>query len=140
MMDFFGITFSLLHSILFFFYIKVQKPSKIYKWQIAILPLIIDYYIKITTGNHTDIDAWILPQDWIVQYCSPNYILSSSSTCKKRDASSTLEKPSNKKVAGEVCQNFNTQGCIFKECSCEHKCLECNSKDHDIPACTKQKQ
>ncbi len=61
LVDFFGITFPTLHCILLFYYTKVRKLSKIYKWQTAILLLVIDYYTKITTRNHTDVEAWTLP-------------------------------------------------------------------------------
>ena len=140
MVDFFGVMFPTLYCVLLFFPTKVQKLSKIYKWQIAILLLAIYYHTKITTGNHTDVDAWILPQDWINQYYFSNHILSSFSTCKKHGASITFKRLSNKKVADKVCQSFNTKRCIFKECLCEHKCLECNLKDHGTCICIKQKQ
>lgn len=122
MVDFFGVTFATFHCVLLF-YTKVRKLGKIYEWQTAILPLAIDYHTEITTGTHTDVDAWTLPQDWIDQYCSSNHILSSSSTSKKRSASTTLERSSSKMVAAEVCRNFNTKGCTFKDCAHEHKLL-----------------
>lgn len=140
MVDFFGTTFPTLHRVLLLYYTKVRKLSKIYEWQTAILPLAIDYHTEITTGNHTDVDAWTLPQDWIDQYCSPNHILAVSFTSKKRGATTALEGSAKKKVAGEVCRNFNTKGCTFKECAREHKCSDCGSKDHGAHTCTKPKQ
>lgn len=61
MIDFFGVTFPNFNYVLLFFYTKIQKLSKIYKWQTAILSLDIDYYTQVTTSNHTDIEAWTLP-------------------------------------------------------------------------------
>lgn len=140
MVDFFGTAFPTLHRVLLLYYTKVRKLSKIYEWQTAILPLAIDYHTEITTGNHTDVDAWTLPQDWIDQYCSPNHILAASFTSKKRGATTALEGSAKKKIAGEVCRNFNTKGCTFKECAREHKCSDCGSKDHGAHTCTRPKQ
>ncbi len=128
MVDFFYTAFPTLHRVLLLYYTKVRKLSKIYEWQTAILPLAIDYHTEITTGNHTDVEAWTLPQDWIDQYCSPTYILASSSTSRKRSATTSLQGPSAKKRTGEICRNFNSMGCTYKECVREHKCLECNSR------------
>ena len=135
MVDFFGTTFPTLHRVLLLYYNKVRRLSKIYEWQTAILPLAIDYHTEIPTGNHTDVDAWALHQDWINQYCSPNHILSVSSISKKRGATTALKGSAKKKVAGEVCRNFNTKGCTFKECAREHKCSGCGLKDHGAHAC-----
>ena len=140
LVDFFGTTFPTLHRVLLLYYTKVRKLSKIYEWQTAILPLAIDYHTEITTGNHTDVEAWTLPQDWIDQYCSPTHILAASSTSKKRSATTSLQGPAAKKGTGEVCRNFNSKGCTYKECVREHKCSECNSKDHGSHTCTKPKQ
>lgn len=128
MVDFFYTAFPTLHRVLLFYYTKVRKLSKIYEWQTAILPLAIDYHTEITTGNHTDVEGWTLPQDWIDQYCSPTYILASSSTSRKRSATTSLQGPAAKKRTGEICRNFNSTGCTYKECVREHKCLECNSR------------
>ena len=117
MVDFFGTTFLTLYQVLFFYYTKVCKLSKIYKWHTTILPLAIDYHIEITTGNHTDVDARTLLQNWINQYYSLNHILAVFSTSKKRGATTALKGLAKKKVVGEVCQNFNTKGCIFKKCA-----------------------
>lgn len=62
MIDFFDIVFATLHHVLLLYYTKVWKLSKIYKWQTAILPFVIDYHTEITTGNYTDVEAWTLPQ------------------------------------------------------------------------------
>lgn len=128
MVDFFYTAFPTLHRVLLLYYTKFRKPSKIYEWQTAILPLAIDYHTKITTGNHTDVEAWTLPQDWIDQYCSSIYILVSSSTSRKRSATTSLQGPSAKKITVEICRNFNSMGCTYKECVREHKCFECNSR------------
>lgn len=90
MVDFFGIAFLTLHCVFLSNYTKVWKLSKIYKWQTAIFPLAIDYYTKITTGNHANVAAWTLPQDWINQYCLPTHILAASFTSKKRHATTSL--------------------------------------------------
>ena len=140
MVDFFDTAFPTLHRVLLFYYTKVCKLSKIYEWQTEILPLAINYHTEITTGNHMDMDAWTLPQDWIDQYCSPNHILAISFTSKKHGATTALEGSAKKKIAGEVCRNFNTKGCTFKECVQEHKCSDCGSKDHRAYTCTKPKQ
>lgn len=135
MIDFFGPTFPSLCRVLFLFHAKIRKLSKIYEWQNAILPLALDFHTKITTSNHTDVDAWTLPQDWIDQYCSPHHVLS-----KKRNAAAILEGSTSKKqVAGEtVCRNFNTKGCTWDKCTREHKCTECNSKEHGVATCVKK--
>lgn len=63
MVDFFGSTSPPLCLVLLLFHGKVRKLSKIYEWQNAILPLALDFHTEITTSNHTDVDAWTLPQD-----------------------------------------------------------------------------
>lgn len=129
MVDFFGLSFPSLCRVLLLFYTKIHKLSKVYDWQGAVLPLALDFHTEITTTNHTNIDAWILLQTWIDQYCSPHNILAVFS--KKRPASTTLEGPISKKGTKEVCRNYNTKSCTFKECVQEHKCSECNSKDYN---------
>lgn len=57
MVNFFDVTFSIFYCALLLFYTKVQKLNKIYKEQTTILPLAIDYYTKIITGNYTNINA-----------------------------------------------------------------------------------
>lgn len=91
MVDFFGIPFPTLHRALLLYYTKICKLSKIYEWQTAVLPLAIDYHTEITTGNHVDVDAWTLPQDWIDEYCLPKNVLAVFPTSKKRGAAGTLE-------------------------------------------------
>lgn len=139
MVDFFGTAAPTLFRALLLFWTKIRKLGKIYAWQGAILPLAIDYHTEITTGNHTDVDTWILTQDWIDQYCSPDHILSSNPS-KKRPATSPLEGHSTKKKTLEICRNFNSKGCSFQDCTREHKCTECASRDHGAHACTIQKQ
>lgn len=137
MVDFFGPTFPSLCRALLLFHAKVRKLSKIYEWQSAILPLALDFHTEITTTNHTDIEAWSLPQDWIDQYCSPHHVLSSS--LKKRSATASLDGPTTKKPLGEtVCRNFNTKGCTWDKCAREHKCTECSSKEHGAATCNKK--
>lgn len=138
--DFFDIAFPTFHRVFFLFYIKVCKLSKIYKWQIAILPLAINYHIEIITGNHIDIDVWALPQDWFDQYCSPNHILTASFISKKRDITIALKRLAKKKITEKVCQNFNIKGYTFKKCAWEHKCSDCGPKDYRAYIYTKPKQ
>ena len=35
--------------------------------------------------------------------------------------------------------NFNNQGCTRKECSWDHRCLSCKSKDHPVSSCPTKK-
>lgn len=102
LVNFFGTTFLILYDILLFYYTKVWKLSKIYKWQTAILLLAIDYHTKITTGNHTDVEAWILPQD-CNQYYSPTHILVASSISKKYSTTTSLQGPAAKERTEKVC-------------------------------------
>lgn len=71
MMDFFNADFPLLIRVLLLFHKRIRKLSKIYEWQNAVLPLAINFHPKITTVNHTNTEAWTLPQKWIDQYCTP---------------------------------------------------------------------
>ena len=71
MVDFFGVAFPSLFRSLLMFHSKVCHLSRIYDWQHAVLPLAIDYHTEITTGTHTDVEGWALPQHWVDQYCSP---------------------------------------------------------------------
>lgn len=138
MVDFFGSTFPPLCRVLLLFHTKIRKLSKIYEWQNAVLSLVIDFHIKITRTSHTDVDAWTLPQTWIDQYCTPHNILPMPS--KKRVASTTLERSVTKKTAGDICRNFNTKSCTYKECTQEHKCTVCKSTEHGEQTCTKKPQ
>lgn len=140
MVDFLSITFPTLHRVLLLSYTKIRKLSKIYEWQTAILPLAIDYHTEITTGNHTDVEAWTLQQDWIDQYCSPTHILATFSTSKKRSATTSLQGPATKKGTMEICRNFNSKRCTFKRCVRKHRCSDCNSKDYGSHVCSKPKQ
>ncbi|MCJ1262847.1 hypothetical protein MMC22_002717 [Lobaria immixta] len=115
---------------------KIRKLSKVYEWHGAALPLALDFHPEITTTNHTDVDGWTLPQAWVDQYCSPHNVLADPS--KKRAANATLEGPTSKKGTGEVRRNYNMKGCTFKECAREHKCSDCNSKEHGAQTRTKQ--
>lgn len=142
LVDFFGVTFPSLFRLLLMFYSKIRQLSRIYDWQHAVLPLAIDYHTEITTGAHTNVDAWFLPQYWVDQYCSPLWVLQNpTSGSRKRTTSSALDNANpSKKNSGEVCRNFSTKGCSYKDCSRDHKCSECNSKDHGASNCTKTKQ
>ena len=141
MVDFFGVAFPSLFRVLLTYHSKIRHLSRIYDWQHAVLPLAIDYHSEITTGTHTDVEAWALPQYWVDQYCSPLWVLQNPSTgSRKHSPTSILDNPSgNKKHSGEICRNFNTKGCSYKECSREHKCSDCNAKDHGAHACSKSK-
>lgn len=139
MVDFFGVAFPSL-----FYHSKIRHLSRIYGWQHAVLPLAIDYHTEITTGTYTDAEAWVLPQHWVDQYCAPLWVLQNPTTgSRKRAASSALDNANgNKKRHGEVCRNFNTKGCSYKECSRDsrdHKCSNCNAKDHGAHVCTQPK-
>ena len=137
--DFFGAAFPSLGRVLLIFHQKIRTLSKIYDWQGAVLPLAIDFHTEVITDNHTNVEAWSLPQTWIDQYCSPQHVLSTSSG-KKRAATTQAEGSASKK-AKEICRNFNSKGCTFKECSREHKCSECSSLEHGAQTCpTKSKQ
>lgn len=139
MVDFFGVAFPSLFRALSIFHQKIRSLSKIHEWQGAVLPLAIDYHTEVITGTPTNSEDWTVPQTWIDQYCSPHHVLSNLSS-KKRTATTNAEGHASKKVAGEVCRNFNTKGCTFKECNREHKCSECSSKDHGANTCpTKSK-
>lgn len=91
MVDFFGASSPTLFCVLLLFYTRIRKLSKIYDWQGAILSLAIDYHTDITSNDHTDVDAWALPQDWIHQYCSPHHVLPHNGPSKKRPAASSPE-------------------------------------------------
>lgn len=134
MMDFFGAAFPTLFRVLLLFHNKIQELSEIYEWQNAVLPLAIDYHASITAGNHTDVKAWTLPQHWIDHYCASQYNLNVPPS-KKRALNTSSEWHMNKKRVGEVCRNFNTKGCSFQKCAREHRCTECNSKEHGAYAC-----
>lgn len=142
MVDFFGASSPTLFRVLLLFHTRIRKLSKIYEWQGAILSLAIDYHTDITSNDHTDADAWTLPQDWIDQYCLPHNVLPNNSSSKKRPAASSPEGHTGKKKTLEVCRNFNTKGCSFGEdCVREHKCSDCSSKEHKAHICTaKRKQ
>ena len=70
MVNFFGIAFPSLFRALLTYHSKICHLSRIYDWQHTVLPLAIDYHSKITTGTHTKVEAWVLPQHWVDQYCS----------------------------------------------------------------------
>lgn len=78
MSDFFGSAFPSLVRVLLRFHNKIKMLSKIYDWRNAVIPLAIDYHTEVTTGNHTDVEAWALPQHWVDTYCTPQYVSSSS--------------------------------------------------------------
>ena len=141
MVNFFGVAFPSLFWVLLTYHSKICHLSQIYDWQYAVLSFAIDYHSEITTGIHTNVEAWVLPQYWVDQYCSPLWVLNNPSTgSRKRAATSTLDNPNgNKKHTSEICRNFNTKGCSYKECSREHKCSDCNAKDHGAHACPKPK-
>lgn len=122
MVDFFGVAFPSLFRALLTYHSKIRHLSRIYDWQHAVLPLAIDYHSEITTGTHTNVVAWVLPQHWVDQYCSPLWVLHNPNTgSRKRAATSILDnRNGNKKHTGEICRNFNTKGCSYKECSREH--------------------
>lgn len=142
MVDFFGVNFPTLCHALLLFWTKIRKLSKIYEWQNAILPLAVDYHTDITSANHTDVEAWTLPQSWIDQYCPPNYIFTTAAPSSRKQAAITpADGHVNKKKVGEICRNFNTKECLLGEnCFREHKCSECNLNDHGATTCTKRKQ
>lgn len=139
MMDFFGAAFPTLFRVLLLFHNKIQELSEIYEWQNAVLPLAIDYHTAITASDHTDAKAWTLPQHWIDHYCASQYNLNVPPP-KKRALNISSEWHMNKKRVGEVCRNFNTKGCSFQKCAREHRCTECNSKEHGAYACTHLKR
>ena len=111
MVDFFGVAFPSLFRSLLMFHSKVRHLSRIYDWQHAVLPLAIDYHTEITTGTHTDVEGWALPQHRVDQYCSPLWVLQNPTTgSRKRAASSALDHANpSKKNGGEICRNFNTR-------------------------------
>lgn len=137
LVDFFGATFPSLSRVLLLFHQRIRKLTRIYEWQGAICPLVVDFHTEITTASPTNVDAWNLPQYWIDLYCSPQFVLN-----KKRTAAAALDGPAAKKPrTSEICRNFNDKGCSYGDkCYREHKCLECGSKDHGAQACTKRKQ
>lgn len=137
MIDFFGTASLTLFCALLFFWSKIQKLSKIYVWQGAILLLAIDYYTKITISNHTNINMQTLPQDQIDQYCLPDHILDST-TSKRQATISLFERSINKKKTTKICQNFNSNSCFFEGCFCEHKYTGCGFKNHGRHIYTKQ--
>lgn len=111
MVDFFGITFPTLHRALLLYYTKIYKLSKIYEWQTAVLLLAIDYHTEITTGNHIDVDAWTLPQDWIDEYCSPNKVLAVFSTPQKRSATGIESRPV-RRLQGKFVKNSTPRDAV----------------------------
>ena len=133
LVNFFGVAFLSLFYVLLKFHDQILKLGRIYEWQNAVLPLAIDFHTSITTVNHTDVEAWSdLSQTWIYQYCTAIHTLKKPGMgANKRSATSNQEgRPAAKKGTGETCRNFNTKGCTFAKCAREHKCTECNSKDH----------
>ena len=141
LVNFFGAPFPLLFYVLLKFHDQILKLSQIYEWQNAVLPLAIDFHTSITTANHTDVEAWAdLSQTWIYQYCTATHTLKGPGIGSNKQAATTnLEGPTAKKGTGEICRNFNTKGCTFTKCVREHKCTECNSKDHGAKECPKAK-
>ena len=138
MVDFFGVVFPSLFRSLLMFHSKVRHLSQIYNWRHAILPLAIDYHTKITMGTYTNVKDWALSQHWVDQYCLPLWILQNPTIgSRKRVVLSALDyASSSKKNGGEICFNFNTKGCSYKDCSREYKYSNCNAKDHGAHACT----
>ena len=141
LVNFFGVAFPSLFYVLLKFHDQILKLGRIYEWQNAVFPLAIDFHTSITTVNHTDVEAWAdLSQTWIYQYCTATHTLKGPGIgSNKRAATTNLERPTAKKGMGETCRNFNTKGCTFAKCVQEHKCTECNSKDHGAKECPKAK-
>ena len=102
MVDFFGVVFPSFFRSLLMFHFKIRHLSRIYDWQHAVLPLAIDYHTEFTTGTHTDVEGWALPQHWVDQYCFPLWVLQNPNTGScKRAASSALDHANPSKKNGE---------------------------------------
>ena len=141
LVDFFGVAFPSLFRSLLMFHSKIRHLSRIYDWQNAVLPLAINCHTKITTGTHTDIDAWVLPQQWVDQYCLPLWVLQNPASRSRKCTASAAFNSTNpsKRNSGEICRNFHTKGCLYTDCSRKHKCNKCNSKDHGASNCKNPK-
>ena len=137
--DFFAIVFPSLFWVLLTYDSKICHLSRIYDWQHIVLPLAIDYHSEITSGTNTNVKAWVLPQYWMDQYCSLLWVLNNPGTgsCKCATISTLDNSNGNKRHTGEIYQNFNTNDFLYKECSQEHKCSDCNAQDHGARACPK---
>lgn len=140
MLSFFGVAYPTLHYGLLQFHAKIRTLSRTYEWQNAVLPMALDFHIEITTGSPTNADDWILTGEYIDLYCTARMVLPYPSATKKRGATGSLKGHVSKKGTSEVCRNFNTKGCTFGKCTREHKCTECDSKEHGAHACTKPEQ
>lgn len=118
MVDFLEISFFSLFQALLNYHSKICHLSQIYNWQHTVLFLAINYPSKITTEIFTNVQAWVLSQQWIDQYCSLLWFLYNLSTgSHKHAATSTLDNPNrNKQHNGNICRDFNIKGCLYKEC------------------------
>lgn len=104
MSDFFGTTFPSLVRVLLRFHSQIKMLSKIYDWRGAVIPLAIEYHTEVTAANHTDVDAWTLPQHWIDTYCTPQYVTNGplSALSKKRAATSSPDGHASKKRTSQI--------------------------------------
>ena len=140
MVDIFGLTFPSLCRVLLLFHSKVRKLSKIYERQNAVLPLVIDFHTEITPTNHTDVDTLDTPPslDRPILFSTQYLTHAVKETSSLHHSQRT--RPATKKMTGDICRNFNTKGCTYKECVRENKYTVCKSTEHGEQTCTKKLQ
>ncbi len=138
LVSFFGTTSSYLHAALSQFYQKIFELAKIYDWERAVLPLVIDIHTYISTVHPSDPTVWVFPEVFQARFCNASTVLTAfisgssfgtSPTLKrKREISDQGTKPARAPCGATnnsavVCEAFNSvKGCNFPSCERYPQC------------------
>jgi hypothetical protein len=145
MVAFWGAEAPKLHAALNQYHLDIIELERTYNWQLAVLPLTLNFYIELCSGPKVrNADSWELPRRYIDRYCTSTRLrITAPIIPQKRPLTRSQSSPNRNKEPNDdlvVYNRYNTEeGYLFKRCNRKHTCSKYNSSTHTALLCKGRK-
>jgi hypothetical protein len=119
---------------------QILDVAQTYQWPEAVLPLALNFHQYILDKGELSTDSYLVTAQFREKYLRHNLTLPAKSppqpsAARTRNTRST--RSSNNDT--EICDKFNTTGCLWDGCKRRHECTVCGLSEHGASSCRKKK-
>ena len=119
---------------------QILDFAQTYHWSEAVLPLALNFHQYILDKGELSTDSYLVTAQFREKYLRHNLTLPAKSpphSPAARPRQARRARSSNSET--EVCDKFNTTGCLWEGCKRRHECTVCGLGDHGASSCRKKK-
>ncbi|KAJ4175315.1 hypothetical protein NW754_002318 [Fusarium falciforme] len=119
---------------------QILDFAQTYHWSEAVLPLALNFHQYILDKGELSTDSYLVTAQFREKYLRHNLTLPAKSpphSPAARPRQARRARSSNNET--EVCDKFNTTGCLWEGCKRRHECTVCGLGDHGASSYRKKK-